>query len=97
MPARICGDELSGVRTALTRTGSSSHATLSPTWRASSSFDPLPQLPEGDEDLAAVMQRRIHDSTQSADQLRARACELRSQADECVDICRYSRRLLGAR
>jgi hypothetical protein len=47
---------------------------------------PLPSLPEGDEELAAMMQRRIHDSTQSADQLRARACELRRQADEFVDI-----------
>jgi hypothetical protein len=47
---------------------------------------PLPPLAEGDEELAAMMQRRIHDSTQSADQLRARARELRTQANEFVDI-----------
>jgi hypothetical protein len=46
----------------------------------------LPPLSEGDEELATMMQRRIHDSTQSADRLRARACELRTQADEFVDI-----------
>jgi hypothetical protein len=41
-----------------------------------------PELPDGDSWLTDVMERRLHDSTQSAEHLRARARDLRAEAEQ---------------
>ncbi len=43
---------------------------------------PWPTLPEEDSWLTDVMESRLRDSTQSAEQLRARARDLRAEADQ---------------
>ncbi len=43
---------------------------------------PWPSLPDEDRWLAELMDRRLRETTQSADDLRARARELRSQAEQ---------------
>jgi hypothetical protein len=43
---------------------------------------PWPELPEEDRWLTEVMDRRLQDSTQSAEELQGRACELRAQAEQ---------------
>lgn len=43
---------------------------------------PWPVLQEGDRWLADAMERRLHDSTQSTEQLRARARDLRAEAEQ---------------
>ncbi len=42
---------------------------------------PWPVLPDEDRWLADTMDRRLRDSTQSAEQLRSRARELRAEAE----------------
>lgn len=43
---------------------------------------PWPVLPDEDRWLTDAMDRRLRDSTQSADQLRSRARELRAEAEQ---------------
>jgi hypothetical protein len=43
---------------------------------------PWPVLPDKDRWLADTMDRRLRDSTQSAEQLRSRARELRTEAEQ---------------
>ncbi|MGP0101447.1 MAG: hypothetical protein ACLPUT_07495 [Solirubrobacteraceae bacterium] len=43
---------------------------------------PWPALPDEDRWLAGTMDRRLRDSTQSAEQLRSRARELRAEAEQ---------------
>ena len=43
---------------------------------------PWPALPDEDRWLADTMDRRLCDSTQSAEQLRSRAHELRAEAEQ---------------
>jgi hypothetical protein len=43
---------------------------------------PWPELRDEDRWLTEVMDRRLRDSTQSAEELHARACELRAQAEQ---------------
>lgn len=43
---------------------------------------PWPVLQDEDRWLADTMERRLHDSTQSAEQLCARAHDLRAEADQ---------------
>lgn len=43
---------------------------------------PWPVLPDEDRWLADTMDRRLRDSTQSAEQLRSRARELRAEAEQ---------------
>lgn len=43
---------------------------------------PWPELSDGDSWLTEAMERRLRDSTQSAEQLRARARELRAEAEQ---------------
>lgn len=43
---------------------------------------PWPKLPDEDRWLAELMDQRLRETTQSAEGLRARAAELRAQADQ---------------
>ncbi len=43
---------------------------------------PWPVLQDEDRWLAEAMERRLHDSTQSAEELRARAYDLRAEAEQ---------------